>query len=146
MPLISNGLKESLAKTLNEIHESVARDIIVYSESFEAAATPDFFDVNASSIYKKPAKNPNGTNVLVSEIIQARILYPKNQDEIALQSLGVAVSKGRVRIKVDRADVAKIQNAKRIAVDNVLYVLTSDYKDEDQINQQFVSFMLNREN
>ena len=55
-------------------------------------------------------------------------------------------SQGRVRIKVKAEVVEKIKICSKIEINDVLYVLDSDLKIEDQISQNFYTLFLKREN
>lgn len=142
--MISDSLKKDLAIALSSIHEASSRSIFAYYEQeTETFSTPQS---NESSIYQSRPINKSNNISLQKKELKARVFYPRQQDETINNAAQVPIALGRIRIKIKTEDENWIRIAKKIEVDGEIYFLSSSSKSEDQINQKFVSFYLNREN
>lgn len=145
MSLLSDNLKTSLGDALTRVHDTMARTIAVYVDEASASGS-GFGDTSYNPLYKRSVvAKTSSQNVLVKYEYSARIFYGA-QNEDTTSTANLPNSNGVVRIKVSSDAMEKIKICSRIEVDGDLFVRNSDFKCEDQINRNYFSCWLKREN
>ncbi len=139
--------KATFNNVLNNMHDTFAKTIYVYVE--ESQIVP--VDLNYNPLYGrvKDQSKSQLNKILTKYEYQARVYYPSSQTESIVDfgaQTNVIASQGRVRIKVKAEIIEKIKICSKIEISDVLYVLDSDLKIEDQISQNFYTLYLKREN
>lgn len=139
--------KATFNNVLNDMHDTFSKTIYVYVEESQAAPV----NVNYNPLYGrvKDQSKSQLSKVLTKYTYQARVYYPSSQAESIVDfgaQTNLVSSQGRVRIKVKAEVVEKIKICSKIEINDVLYVLDSDLKIEDQISQNFYTLFLKREN
>ena len=139
--------KATFNNVLNNMHDTFAKTIYVYVEEAQTVSV----DVNYNPLYGrvKDQSKSQLSKVLTKYEYQARVYYPSSQAESIVDfgaQTNLLSSQGRVRIKVKAEVVEKIKICSKIEINDMLYVLDSDLKIEDQISQNFYTLFLKREN
>ena len=136
---ISDVLKEKLAEQFNHLHDTFARDIIVYKEAKKVVISTD---PNYNYIYNETGSGTNIQNIPQKQTFKARILYGTGGEIEYMSKTKVGVYR-RVRIKLKKEDYLQIQGVKRIELDGRMFLIDSDARPHGLFNVDFYTIHLN---
>lgn len=136
---ISDDLKAKLAEQFNHLHDTFARDIIVYKEAQKVVISTD---PNYNYIYNETGSGQNIQNVPQKQVFKARVLYSTGGEIEYMSKTKVGVDR-RVRIKLKKEDYAQIQGVKRIELDGRMFLIDSDARPHGLFDVNFYTMHLN---
>jgi hypothetical protein len=142
---LSDKDKLHLASQFNNLHDTFARDIIVYKEAQKVIVSTD---PNYNYIYNNSGPTTSIENVPQKKTFKARIFYDYNREmeyfgEANAQTKVERVSANdRVRIKLKKADYDFIKDAKRIEFDGRMFFIDSDARAHGLFNVDFYTLFL----
>ena len=142
---LSDGAKQALAAQFNNLHDTFARDIVVYKEAKKIVASTD---PNFNYIYNDTGGATSIQNVPQSQTFKVRILYDNDRDTEYFGEFG-SVTKmkrvdaaARVRIKMKAADYSYIKDAKRMEFDGRMCLIDSDPRPHGLFGVDFYTLHL----
>jgi len=142
---LSDQAKLILAEQFNHLHDTFARDIVVYKEAKKVIINTD---PNYNYIYNETGGATTIENVPQKQIFKARVLYDDNRDMEYFGEFGGANkirrvdSSSRVRIKLKKADFDYIKDAKRVEFDGRMFLVDSDARAHGLFNVDFYTLYL----
>jgi len=145
--LLTSAQKSAIQSALADVHETFARDIYVYIEK-QIATKPSTLNYNPLYGRTKDAAKVSSQTELVKHTVKARVSYSPNQGESIVDAGGqfnLTASHGKVRIKVDSDGYAKVQDATRIEIDDILFIVDTDAKNVGPFSTQYYTVFLKRE-
>jgi hypothetical protein len=143
--LLTAGQKSLISATFDDIHDTFLNTGIVVYRRVAVEQTGSSYN----SLY---GRNKDGQisppqNLLTGIPASGRVQYMNMQDESDLgDGLNINSSEGMVRLKVDAANLANIQTAERVGIDNFLWTVASDPKPLGPFNKNYFMIYLKREN
>jgi len=146
--LLTAAQKSAIQSAMADVHDTFARDIYVYIEK-QIATRPSTLNYNPLYGRTKDDSKLNSQTELVKHTIKARVSFSPTQNESIVDAGGqfnLTASQGRVRIKVDATAYEKVQDASRIEIDDILFVVDSDAKNVGPFSTQYYTVYLKREN
>ena len=143
--LISSLDKGNLSAVFDSLHDTFSKPIYVYTENKEGVTVdentynPVFGDSNTSLI--------SNDIVLVKTLIYARVMYENKQveDNLAGGVTNVPISRGHLRLKISKNDWALVKNSVRIEIDEELFILDSDPKNQGPFISNYKMIYVKRE-
>jgi len=142
---ISDELKKILAEQFNNLHDTFARDIVVYKEAQKIVVNTD---PSYNYIYNQTGGETSVQNVPQKKIMKARVLYDDNRDieyfgEFSSSTKIKRVnSASRVRIKLTKEDYLYFKDAKRIEFDERMFLIDSDVRPHGLFDVYFYTLYL----
>ena len=121
--------KKVLAEQFNNLHDTFAREIVVYKEAEKVIVSTD---PNYNYLYDETGGQLSIQNVPQKRSMQARILYDDNRDieyfgEFSSSTKIKRVdSSSRVRIKLKKVDYEYFNDVKRVEFDGRMFLIDSD--------------------
>ena len=143
--LIPDSDKNAIGNVFDDIHDTFARDIIVFQRQNEIfVATNGTYNALYSRI-----KNEQSTRTKVTRsVIKARILYQQEQKEMDLpgtkSQVNVQMGEGSVRVKIDEAGYALFTKASKIEIDGEVFRIVSDPSKVGPFKVKFYTLYLRR--
>jgi len=143
--LFSASQKVALSTYLDHIHDTFARNIIVYKEAQKVVISTD---PNYNHLYGNSGPTTSVSNVPVKKVFKARRRYGGGR---ALEDYGETDSQlkvsrvdasSQVRIKLKKADFEYIQSSKRIELDGRMFRTDSDPRAHGLFDVQFYTLFL----
>jgi hypothetical protein len=141
----TSGQKASLEGVFTNIHDTFARDIVIYKKKKSIyVATNQTYNALYSRI-KNPTKT---TEVVTSSTVKARIQYMDKQyiaEEYAFRAqTNLPISEGQLRIKLDPAGYAAFTFANRIEIDGFVWKIKTDASAVGLFTPHFYMLYLER--
>jgi len=142
---ISDFAKQAFAKQFEHLHDTFARDIVVYKEAQKVVINTD---LNYNYIYNNTGSAPSVQNVPQKFVFKARILYDDNRDTEYFGEFGTSTkvkrvdSNSRVRIKLKKEDYMQIKDLKRIEFDERMFMVDSDPRAHGLFEVNFYTLYL----
>ncbi|MBN86605.1 MAG: hypothetical protein CL885_03695 [Dehalococcoidia bacterium] len=142
---LSDQAKSMLAEQFNNLHDTFARDIVVYKEAKKVVISTD---PNYNYIYNETGGTASIQNTPQKQIFKARVLYDDNRDMEYFGELETSHkikrvdSSSRVRIKLKKADYDYIREAKRVELDGRMFFIDSDARAHGLFNVDFYTLYL----
>lgn len=143
--LIPDSDKNAIGDVFDDIHDTFARDIIVFQRQNEIfVATNGTYNALYSRI-----KNEQSTRTKVTRsVIKARILYQQEQKEMDLpgtkSQVNVQMGEGSVRVKIDEAGYTLFTKASKIEIDGEVFRIVSDPSKVGPFKVKFYTLYLRR--
>ena len=143
--LIGDAAKKKLASHFNDLHDTFARDIVVYKEAQKVVISTD---PNYNYIYNNTGGATSVQNIPQKQTFKARILYDDNRDTEYFGEFGSSTkikrvdSASRVRIKLKKDDYLYIKDAKRIEFDERMFLVDSDPRPHGLFEVDFYTLYL----
>ena len=142
---ISDFAKQAFAKQFEHLHDTFARDIVVYKEAKKVIINTD---PNYNYIYNNTGGAASVQNVPQKFVFKARILYDDNRDTEYFGEFGTSTkvkrvdSNSRVRIKLKKEDYMQIKDLKRIEFDERMFMVDSDPRAHGLFDVNFYTLYL----
>jgi hypothetical protein len=145
--LLTSLERQAVNSALQDMHDTFSKTIYVYVQ--ERKSVPS--NTNFNPLYGRHTDQSESqlNFVLTKYEYKASDYYNSNQEESIVDfgaQTNLKSSEGLVRIKVGKDAIEKIKICSKIEINNVLYLIASDLKLEDQINENFYLVYLKREN
>jgi hypothetical protein len=142
--LISNIQKTQVRAILDDIHETFAREIVVFEDGERVliSASPEY-----NAIYGRTRVGSNTNRNPISHIIKARIKYINaNQELFSDKSVSfqtdIELISGSVRITVDQDGFEILKEAKRAEFEGRRYKIASKGNAVGMFGPQYYQFFL----
>jgi hypothetical protein len=147
--LISDSEKASYQSAMKDLHDTFARDIVIYQTSQKTLISTN---PNHNFLYNSGPEQTVTSDIIISGTYKARIHYPKeghlekflsqsNDDQIQLKR-----KKYMVKLIVE-ADVKIIlDKCERIQFDGVIFAVDSDARPHGVVGVQFWDYYLTANN
>lgn len=142
---LSDDEKIHLAAQFKHLHDTFARDIVVYKEAQKVVINTD---PNYNYIYNNSGPTTSIENVPQKKVFKARVFYDYNREmeyfgETNAQTKVERISANdRVRIKLEKADYNYIKGAKRIEFDERMFFIDSDARAHGLFDVDFYTLFL----
>ena len=142
---LSDEAKNALSEQFNNLHDTFARDIVVYKEAKKVVMNTD---PNFNYIYNETGGATSIQNVPQSQTFKVRILYDNDRDTEYFGEFGSMTkikrvdAAARVRIKMKIADYNYIKDAKRIEFDGRMFLVDSDPRPHGLFDVDFYTLHL----
>jgi len=143
---LSDGEKKALSEQFNDLHDTFAREIVVYKEAKKIVVSTD---PGYNYIYNETsAAETSIKNVPQKISMMARILYDDNRDTeyygefSASTKIKRVASASRVRIKLKKDDYLVFKDAKRIEFDGRMFLIDSDPRAHGLFDVYFYTLYL----
>lgn len=141
---LSNDLIGSVKSKFDILHETFARDIIVFKAKKQNIVIST--NSNYNSIYNKTNQGAGKTaeqEVIVSQSFKARIYYIKSEkEEVTPNQTKIFLPNGSVKIIVDKTAYEYIREAKDLTFDNNKFNLVGYANPYGFVGNQFYVFYL----
>lgn len=143
--LISASERVALNATMEDIHETFAREITVFKEASQIVIITD---PNFNPLYNTAGQTTSYVNTPVYKTFKVRIQYnddigKKYWSESGLASqIKLEAVVGSVRIKIKAEDYEYIKDGRRFDVDGKRFVLNSTFKPHGLFDNQFYTLYL----
>ena len=143
--LIPDSDKSEIAKVFNDIHDTFAREIIVYQRKTEVfVATNGTYN----ALYSRIKNDPTTRDTVTQTKIKARIQYQQDQKEMDLpgtrSQVNVQISEGSVRVKLDKTGYNIFTKASKIEIDGEIFRIVSDASKVGPFDVDFYIIFLRR--
>jgi hypothetical protein len=140
---ISDSQKKALSEEFNKLHDTFARDVVVYKDAQKVVINTD---PNYNYLYNQGGGATNVQNVPQKQIFKVRIKYSDNNDNEYFgefnSSTKIQRPDSRVRIKMKIADYDYIKDAKRFEFDGRMFLLDSDPRFHGLFDVHFCTMYL----
>jgi hypothetical protein len=142
---LSDSQKKILSEQFNMLHETFARDIVVYKESQKVIISTD---PSYNYIYNNTGGETSVQNVPQKQTFKARVLYDDNRDTEYFGEFGSSTkvkrvsTASRVRIKLKKEDFDYIKEAKRVEFDGRMFLIDSDPRPHGLFDVYFYTLHL----
>jgi hypothetical protein len=143
--LISASQRVALNATMEDIHETFAREITVFKEASQIVIITD---PNFNPLYNTAGQTTSYVNTPVYKTFKVRIQYnddigKKYWSESGLASqIKLEAVVGSVRIKIRAEDYEYIKDGRRFDLDGKRFVLNSTFKPHGLFDNQFYTLYL----
>jgi DNA-binding beta-propeller fold protein YncE len=140
--LISDSQKQAIRDIVDMIHDTFARDIVVYKQGKKVSFVTSG---GYNALYKK---NPTVSQVELeqnSRTIKARIKYQSFDQTNFYQESSqekIVIPEGVVYIKVNKDGYDYIKDAKTVELDGITYAIKSPGKPEGIFGPHYYKFLL----
>jgi hypothetical protein len=143
--LISDSDKTNIGNVFNDMHDTFARDVIVFQRENEIfVATNGTYNALYSRLKDQTTKRTKVTKTTV----QARIRYQQDQREMDLPGtqaqVNVPMGEGQVRVKIDKAGYDMFKKATNIEIDGDAFRIVSDASKVGPFVVHFYTIYLRR--
>lgn len=143
--LIPDSDKKSIGDVFNDIHDTFARDIVVYQRENEIfVATSSTYN----ALYSRIKNAPTTRTKVTQTTVKARILYRQDQKEMDLpgtrSQINVQMDEGTVRVKIDEAGYKLFAKAAKIEIDGEVFRIVSDPAKVGPFVVKFYTIFLRR--
>ena len=142
---LSDDEKLHLASQFKHLHDTFAREIVVYKEAQKVIINTD---PNYNYLYNNSGATTSIKNVPQKMVFKARIFYDYNREleyfgEATAQTKVERISANdRVRIKLEKQDYEYIKGAKRIEFDGRMFFIDSDARAHGLFDVDFYTLFL----
>ena len=143
--LISASQRVALNATMEDIHETFAREITVFKEASQIVIITD---PNFNPLYNTAGQTTSYVNTPVYKTFKVRIQYnddigKKYWSEQGLNSqIKLEAVVGTVRLKIDQDAYDYVKDARRFDVDGKRYVLNSTFRPHGLFDVQYYTLYL----
>ena len=141
--LLSSGEKSAFDAVFDDLHDTFAREIVIYKKSKKVfVATNSTYNALYSRI-----KNEKGSEKTVEAVtLKARIAYSGNSGKETQENeiLGLDVPADHVRIKINSTGYDLIKKASDIEVDGDLFDVVSDASKAGMFSVKYYNILLKR--
>ena len=143
--LISASQRVALNATMEDIHETFAREITVFKEASQIVIITD---PNFNPLYNTAGQTTSYVNTPVYKTFKVRIQYnddisKKYWSESGLASqIKLEAVVGSVRIKIRAEDYEYIKDGRRFDLDGKRFVLNSTFRPHGLFDNQFYTLYL----
>ena len=146
--LLSQAEIDSYKSAMKDLHDTFARDIIVYQTAKKTVISTN---VNHNFIYGGGGGQTEVEETVVANTCKARIHYPKESKLEQFLRAGGSRNDDQIQLKrkdfkvklVVEEDVKEIlQSCERVEFDGIVYTIESDLKPHGVIGVQFYDFYL----
>tara|TARA_Y100000310_G_C20346460_1_gene652258 strand:+ start:253 stop:693 length:441 start_codon:yes stop_codon:yes gene_type:complete len=143
--LITSEERAILTGTFQDVFDTFKRDIVVYKEPIQIVETISESMIFGYGEYSNPV---NYTNSLVSGSFSATIRYQDMQEEDYSSLLGADLTKGIVRIKVQKAakDFIDVGKTEKIEFDDKTFNVVSDVAVKRFLDSEYFVYYLQATN
>lgn len=143
--LIPDSEKQNIANVFDDMHDTFARDIVVYQRDNEIfVATSSTYN----ALYSRVKNAPTSRTKVTETTVKARILYRKEQKEMDLpgtkSQINVQMDEGTVRVKIDEAGYKLFTQAAKIEIDGEVFRIVSDPAKVGPFVVKFYTLFLRR--
>jgi hypothetical protein len=144
--LIPESQRGYLKSIIDDIHDTFARDIVVYKDAKRVVISTD---PNYNYLYNN-VSGEFGTSVEnqpQSQTFKARILYEdkqreKNFDGEANSQINVERPIGQVRLKINETGYLYLKNVKRVELDGRKFIIDGDERPHGLFGAEYYTFYL----
>ena len=141
--LLSSGEKSAFDGVFDDLHDTFAREIVIYKKSKKVfVATNSTYNALYSRI-----KNEKGSEKTVEAFtLKARIAYSGNSGKETQENeiLGFDIPVDHVRIKINSTGYDLIKEASEIEVDGYLHDVVSDASKAGMFSIKYYNVLLKR--
>ena len=143
--LISASQRVALNATMEDIHETFAREITVFKEAYQIVIITD---PSFNPLYNTAGQTTSYVNTPVYKTFKVRIQYnddigKKYWSESGLASqIKLEAVVGSVRIKIKSEDYEYIKDGRRFDLDGKRFVLNSTFRPHGLFDNQFYTLYL----
>lgn len=141
--LISDAQKSAISAVFDDIHDTFARDIIIYREKETA-----YVSTNTSPIYRRPVDGDPPSREKEQYTTRARIKYIGVQGEDD-ENLGAQTNLdfpyGSIRLKINQGAFELIRTAEKINVDGRLFKMDSEPARPGPFSPSYYTIVLVRD-
>lgn len=143
--LIPDSEKNAIGAVFNDIHDTFARDIIIFKRENEI-----FVATNATynALYSRIKNAPTTRTKVTQATVKARILYQQDQREMDIPGtraqVNVQMGEGVVRVKIDEAGYKLFNQASKIEIDGEVFRIVSDPSKVGPFTVKFYTVYLRR--
>ncbi len=150
MDRLSATIKANAEQLLNDVHDTFARDIVIYKQSQQVVINTN---PKHNFLFSSAPNNTSVQNTVVSGTFKARILYGDKQLKTPITTTqagrtedqtNVKLSEGLVRIKVDVSGANFIKDATRIIIDDTIFAIDTDSRPHGLFDPKYYTFYLKR--
>ena len=125
--LVSNADKTNIGNVFNDMHDTFARDVIVFQRKNDIfVATNSTYN----ALYARINNEQTSRTTVTQTTVKARILYRQDQKEIDIPGtraqVNVPLGEGVVRVKIDPAGYALFKKATNIEIDGEALRIVTD--------------------
>jgi len=138
--LISNSDKSRFENVFDDIHDTFSRSINIFKTKQKTfVATNNTYNALYQRI-KNEASSPKEVEIVS---VKARISYVNRQEyeESNQIQLGIPISSGLTRIKIDEVGYKILKSSKDIEIDGELFMLRQMLQELDCLVQNIMSFI-----
>ena len=143
--LIPDSEKNEIGKVFGDIHDTFARDIVVFKRENEL-----FVATNATynALYSRIKNAPTTRTKVTQSTVKARILYQQDQKEMDLPGtraqVNVQMGEGVVRVKIEEEGYKLFTQASKIEIDGEVFRIVSDPSKVGPFSVKFYTVYLRR--
>jgi hypothetical protein len=143
--LLTQSQKDQLNAAFDDIHETFARDIVVYKEASQIVIITD---PNFNPLYNTAGQNTSYVNTPIYRTFKARIFYKDDftkdywTDSKVDGQFKMQTVTGSVRIKLRASDYEFIKDGIRFDIDGKRFVLISSLRPHGLIGVQYYTLYL----
>ncbi len=140
---LSDAQKLALSQQFNKLHDTFARDVVVYKDAKRVIINTD---PNYNYLYNHTGGTESVQNVPQKQTFKVRIQYSDNNNNEYFGEFNSATKiqrpDSRVRIKMKIEDYDYIKDAKRFEFDGRLFLLDSDPRFHGLFDVHFCTIYL----
>jgi hypothetical protein len=136
---ISDAQKQNIKNIVDKIHDTFARDIIVYQQG----SKKDMSTINSYNPYYKRGVDPKPKLNQNSRVIKARIQYKSLQQGDFYQEAAqekIIIPEGQIFIIVSMNDVQFMSTAKIVELDGKTYSINSPGLPQGMFGPQYFKY------
>lgn len=145
--LIPDSDKKSIGNVFDDIHDTFAREIIVFKRENEIFVSTSS---TYNALYSRIKNAPTTRTKVTQTKVKARILYTQNQKEMDLPNsraqINVQMDEGAVRVKIDEAGYKLFTQAAKIEIDGEVFRIVSDPAKAGPFEVKFYTLYLRKAN
>ncbi len=136
---ISDAQKQNIKNIVDKIHDTFARDIVVYQEGSkkDSVSIANYNTYYKRGVEARPKLNPN------VRVIKARIKYKRIEQSDFYQDSAqekINIPEGEIFIIVNLADAAFMKSAKIVELDGKTYAINSPGLAQGMFGPQYYKF------
>ncbi len=138
---ISDAQKQNIRNIVDKIHDTFARDIVVYQEGSKKDSVP----IENYNTYYKRGISPRAKLTQNSRVIKARIQYKSlSQADFYQESAQekISIPEGQIYVIVSLADSAFMKSAKIVELDGKTYSISSPGLAQGMFGPQYFKYSL----
>jgi len=125
--LLSDSEKLNIANTFDDMHDTFARDIVVFQQQNEIfVATNSTYN----ALYQRVKDSATTRTKVTSTTVKARIQYQQQQKEIDMPGtkaqVNVPMGEGSVRVKIEKVGYDLFKKATNIEIDGEAFRIVTD--------------------
>ena len=141
--LLSSGEKSAFDSVFDDIHDTFAREIIIYKKSKKV-----FIATNGTynALYSRIKNEKSSDKTVEALSLKARIAYSGSSGKETQENeiLGFDVPADHVRIKINAAGYKIIKEASDLEVDGELFEVVSDASKSGMFTIKYYNVLLKR--